>query len=199
MLPSEYNQLYTKNPSKWSNETHDKMIFAYVSKHGLPDTLLEIGCGTGHTLVCFARYWPDVIYTGIDFSSVAIDLCRDNVPVAEFACVDVMDYKPSNKFDTILLVGVAEHFDDPFEKLEYIHQKLLKNNGIMYMEVPNCLAYSHAPKEEGLHRILHGSGQLEWHYRRETWEQILTDIGYEILETIRGPQKHNEFIWILTR
>ena len=199
MLPAEYNKLYAENPNKWSSEDHNKMIFRYMSKYGEPKNLLEIGCGIGHTLKFFCNKWPDVPCTGLDFSCIAIDICRKNIPQAEFTCIDVMEYKPSSKFEMILLVGVVEHFDNPAEKLEYIYEKLLKSKGTMYMEVPNCLSYTHAPKEEGLFRILHGTRQLEWHYKRETWEQIIKDSGFEILEKITGPQKHNEFIWILTK
>lgn len=199
MLPDEYNSLYTNNPQKWENETHDQLVFASMASYGEPDKLLEIGCGNGHTLAKFVGHWPNVEYVGLDFSSVAISLCSENVPGAELICGDVMEYNPSGKFDMILLVGVAEHFDDPVEKLEYIHQKLLKSGGKMYMEVPNCRAYSQAPEGEGFHRIGCGSNQLEWHYSRESWEQIIEDAGFEIVEKLTGPRKHNEFIWILTR
>jgi len=200
MLPEEYNQLYTNNPAVWENKEHDRMVFHYVSKYGEPKNLLGLGCGNGHTLKVFIDQWPDVAYTGLDFSQVAVDICTENIPTAEFVCIDVMDYKPSGKFEAILLVGVAEHFDNPPEKLEYIHQKLLKSGGVLYMEVPNCMAYrSFRNKQEGFYRIELGTRQLEWHYKRETWEQIILDAGFEIVERIKGPRLHNEFIWILTR
>lgn len=199
MMPEEYDQLYKREPRKWFNTDHDKMVFRYVSKYGEPKNVLEIGCGTGHTLAHFSQRWPDVAFTGLDFSCVGVEICKQNVHAAEFVCMDVMEYKPSGKFEVILLVGVAEHFDNPPEKLEYICQKLLKGNGILYMEVPNCMAYSGAPNTEGFYRISHGTKQMEWHYKRETWEQMIEAAGFEILEKINGPRKHNEFIWILTR
>lgn len=199
MLAEQYDELYTNDPERWSDIRHDEMVFNHVSGYGEPASLLEIGCGNGHTLEYFAENWPGVDYVGLDFSTVAIDISKAKVPGAEFVCIDIMEYKPLGKFEMILLVGVAEHFDDPLGKLEYIRQKLLKGNGVMYMEVPNCMAYTKAPKEEGFHKILHGTQQMEWHYKRETWTQIINDAGFEIVKTIRGPRKHNEFIWILSR
>jgi trans-aconitate methyltransferase len=192
----EYNNFYRKNPRQWASISRDEMVFNYIAPYGKPETILEVGCGSGHLLSYILCRWPGIGCVGIDFSNVAIDLARKNAPKAQFACIDVMDYKPIELFDVILLSGVAEHFDDPIMKLMHIRQ-LMNRKGILYLEVPNCIAYPTSQQVEGYRRIRQGSRQMEWHLFRESWEKIIKKAGFRILESINGPQIYTEFIWIL--
>ena len=141
--------------------------------------------------------WPETRCIGLDFSEVAISLAKRNAPKAEFICADIEDYQPDEKFDIIILSGVAEHFDDPLKKLTLI-RKLLKDTGILYLEVPNCISYkTFKENREGYFRINQGSRQMEWHYYRPTWERIIAEAGYEVVKSIKGSKPYWEFIWIL--
>jgi SAM-dependent methyltransferase len=56
--------------------------------------VLDVGCGTGlptARMLCDAG----LSVTGIDISSVMLDLARKNMPEAEFHCLDVVDLEPS--------------------------------------------------------------------------------------------------------
>lgn len=202
MLIQEYDNFYTRNPKQWDNSTHDEFVLDILRSYDRPDTLLDIGCGNGHLLKHLSTHWPtskryDMEFWGLDFSPVAIDLASQSVPDANFVLSDIQNMGMSSYFDMITCVGVAEHFIDPLDGLRQC-RKMLKKNGAMYLEVPNCLVYrSNKGCGEGYFRINQGSKQLEWHLLRETWEYLIIKAGFTILETIKGPQPQNEFIWIL--
>jgi len=198
-LVSEYNRIFTKDPRRWSSFDRDEMVFNYIKPYGVPKNILEIGCGNGHLLAYISARWPDIDCVGLDFSEVAINLAKQNAPKAKLICVDIEDYKPKKKFDMVLLSGVAEHFDNPLEKLKLI-QKLVAKNGILYLEVPNCISYSSLKeKREGYFRISQGTRQMEWHLYRESWEKIIEEAEYKFTESLIGSQPYWEFVWILSK
>ena len=42
-----------------------------------------------------------------------------------------------------------------------------------------------------------GSGQMEWHLKRTTWEKHIKGAGLEIVESYRGPTPETLFVWVL--
>jgi hypothetical protein len=72
-------------------------------------------------------------------------------------------------------------------------------NAVLYVELPNCLAYksNKEPGVESFHVVNQGNRQWEWHLKRETWEKIFIEAGFEIAESIEGPAIQWSFIWVL--
>ncbi len=201
MLVQEYDRFYTDNPEKWNSTSQDAMRFEFVRQYGPPKTLLDVGCGNGHTLAYFAQQWPDTQYAGIDLSSVAVTLAKKRIPFAKIICGDVLAMGRMARdgiHEMILLAGVAEHFPDPLDGLERVCG-LLAHDGITYLEMPNCLAYPNAGKEEGYRRPNIGSKQMEWHLNRMSWVKLIGKAGLRILEGHKGSNAANEFIWIVGR
>ena len=93
----------------------------------------------------------------------------------------------------VVVSGVLEHIEDIGEALKVIKQ-LAK--GMVYIDVPHNLAFSFSSKEEGFRQLAGGSGQIEWHLEKETWERYLTE-EFEIIQSIRGPETATEFTWLL--
>ena len=189
-----YNAIYKARPSKWADIDRDYTAFKTInSVMDEPGRMLDIGCGNGHTLAFFKSQWPGTQYTGVDISDVALDLAKKRIPEAEF-----YEGIPLGRlWDIIVLMGVAEHFPLFVEELRYIGTCLVQS-GYLYLEAPNCLAYSN-DQEEGFRQTHRGSGQKEWHWKRATWEQALDDAGFEIVRRSIGPFAAWEFIWILRR
>jgi len=177
----DYNKIYTDNENKWTSEERDDFVLDNIDE---PTSLLDIGCGNGHTIEHLARYWPNTKFYGVDISQVAIDIAKKKVPEATFVCGTSID----KDVDVALLMGVAEHFEN-LKDLENIKAK------IVYLEVPNCLSYSDSD-EEGFRKT---GEQMEWHLRRETWEDVIKDCGYKIIERLDGGRPSWQFVWILRR
>lgn len=191
-----YNTIYTEKPDKWANPSRDLFAIDVLKKYGSYYNLLDIGCGNGHTLEAFKKQWPDAFYFGLDLSTKAIELAEERVPDASFICGRLEDDLLFPKtFCRILLLGVLEHFQDLPGALKIIKESL-SPDGYIYIEAPNCRAFSHV-EEEGFFQTKRGSGQVEWHLKRETWEKILRDAGFKIVESLRGKNTVTEFVWVL--
>lgn len=188
-----YDGVFTDNPNKWANVDRDytafKLVSAFVRE---PAIMLDYGCGNGHTLALFNSQWPYTKYVGVDISPVGLEAAKQRLPQGEY-----YTQMPDGKFDIITIMGVAEHFQNPIEQLRHL-SRYLTDNGILYLEVPNCLSYS-ANKDEGFRTTHEGAGQIEWHWKRETWEAALQAAGYEIVKAFVGPHPYWEFIWVLRK
>jgi len=191
----EYNAYYTKNPNLWADMPRDLFTFRTIDKYlgGAPKTFLDIGCGNGHTVEVFSARWPNTECWGLDPSPVAIELARKRVPKATFVCSSIEDAAP-RKFDVVVSLGVFEHIADFNIVFSKLHAFI---GNIMYVEVPNCIAYKTNKQGEGFRRINQGNRQIEWHLYRKTWEKRFTDAGFKILKSITGPTIYTEFVWIL--
>ena len=189
-----YNEIYRAKPRMWSSVDRDYLAFKIVSQHleDEPDTMLDIGCGNGHTIAFFHAQWPDTEYTGVDISDVALELAKKRVPDGKF-----YEDMRLGRYDVITIMGTAEHFEDPAAELHYIASHMSLNT-LLYLECPNCLAYS-PDKTEGFRKTHAGSDQSEWHWLRSTWEQATRDAGLEIVKGYKGALPEAEFIWVLKR
>lgn len=191
-----YNDVYRGKPDKWDLEWRDKFAFYVLSRYiSNPGTLLDIGCGNGHTIEYFSERWPDTSCYGVDLSDVAIEFAKERVPDAEFISGSFEEmYVETPPKDVVLLMGVAEHFPNLVDSL----RNLKKYGELIYLESPNCLGYSD-DKQEGFRETYKGAGQVEWHLRRSSWEDRITRAGLNIVSSWPGPTPTTEFIWVLRR
>jgi SAM-dependent methyltransferase len=197
---NEYNGLYRKRPNIWADPSRDEFAFNTVSEFTDGNSLarvLDIGCGSGHTIGYFHQRWPKTQYTGLDLSDAAIYLARVRYPYGKFIEGWLGEVKLSH-YELVILLGVAEHIEDLQVGL-CAARELLARGGVMYVEVPNCIAYPTSQPVEGFRAINQGNRQHEWHLRRDTWENILRQCGLEILVSKVGPTVTSEFVWLLGR
>lgn len=100
--------------------------------------ILDLGCGAGRLSLFASKYANEVL--GIDYVEKAISFAtnfakitnRNNV---KFTVADLDDFS-GEKFDVILISDVLQHVDKPLQTLKKSH-KLLKNNGIVIISIPN--------------------------------------------------------------
>lgn len=195
MDAATYDAIYSAQPGKWKSDMRDEFAYNQLREVLIapPDTLLDIGCGNGHTLEYFSKRWERTRYYGIDLSSVAIGLAQEKVPGARLQAVSLMDYKPERRFEIVLALGVAEHFEDLVGGLKKV-RSLVADYGMFYMEVPNNIGYSHDKTES----FRPQGKQTEWFLQRSTWEEKIKESGLRVVRAIKGTHKYMEFIWILT-
>ena len=187
-----YNKIYSENSDVWSQEWRDLFAWYAISRHiEQPESLLDIGCGVGHTIEYLSEKWPDTEFTGIDLSDVAIEVAKEKVPGADFIAGDYQ-VRQWKMFDVVVLMGVIEHFKDLVKAL----WELKEFGKLIYLEAPNCLDYSD-DKKEGFRETDEGSGQLEWHLTRRSWEERIAFAGLEIVESLPGLSLPTEFVWVL--
>jgi trans-aconitate methyltransferase len=186
----EYDDYFTANPKKWGKTPRDEFAVNQVRQYA-PQTILDVGCGNGHTLAQLRKSFPVASLYGIDISPVACDLAR-KASGAHVENVFLEDYHPEMKFDLVINLGTLEHLESPLEGLRKMKEL---TGGICYLEVPHNLLYS--PGEVGFRRLTTRSQQMEWHLPRNDWEAIINASGFVIEHAITGLNEAWEFIWIL--
>lgn len=189
-----YDAIYREKPDKWADNMRNSFAFGALSEMiNNPGSMLDVGCGCGHTLEYFRYRWRDTQYMGVDISPVALELAKERLPEAEFSRA----LPQLRKFDVITIMGVAEHFRSPSSELQNIGS-MLAPGGYMYLEAPNCIAYS-PDKTEGFRQTHAGGGQSEWHWHRDTWKAAIKKADLDILRNYNGYQVTWQFVWVLKR
>lgn len=105
----------------------------------LPDrdsTVLEIGCGAGRHTRAIKHYRPRCRVYGCDLSERAIEEARQAGQDVEYRVGDALDLPyPEEFFDTVAILDVLEHVDDPLAALSEVW-RVLKPGGRLLAYVP---------------------------------------------------------------
>lgn len=110
MGPDYYDKNWRKNTPRYTEPFERAVaIGAYV----VGDSVLDLACGVG-------GLWDVVAprrYLGIDFSPFGIQWAREQNknPNAEFMCCSLYDMPDVGMFDTVILIQVLEHLEDPLD------------------------------------------------------------------------------------
>jgi trans-aconitate 2-methyltransferase len=91
----------------------------HASRHRSPDTVLDVGCGPGHTTALLARVLTPRRLIGIDSSSHYLEVARSRVPGARFLRHDAtVTPLPGAPVDVIYARLVLAHLPDTLGTLE---------------------------------------------------------------------------------
>lgn len=88
-------------------------------------TVLDVGCGSGRNSVIFVKQADVAHLTGVDFSERMIELAKETAAEhnvedqCDFILQDVLTYKPVEKFDAVVALGVFDYVEDP---APFLHQ-----------------------------------------------------------------------------
>lgn len=113
-----------------------KNIFKLYKPHP-SDKVLEIGCNTGEFCYLLKKKY-DVIPIGIDINSSAISIAKEKYPDIDFQVKDIVDL--DGEYDTIYLLHVIEHLEDPKKALVKL-KSMLTEAGELIVTCPNGWAY----------------------------------------------------------
>jgi len=67
--------------------------------------MLDIGCGSGHTIEKFSSSWPETKMYGIDLSSIAVGIAQKRVPNARFSVSSLENLSFREKFEVVTASG----------------------------------------------------------------------------------------------
>jgi ubiquinone/menaquinone biosynthesis C-methylase UbiE len=98
-------------------------------------SIIDIGCGNGELTVDFLN---NNQVTFLDISPNMLSLIKEKIPNeniynASFINSDFLFYKPDNKFDIAVCVGVVAHIEDVRELIKKL-RKIVKDNGIIILQ-----------------------------------------------------------------
>lgn len=139
MLQHEYDTMRRVEDTFWWYQVLRSAVANDLSDGRVERTplrLLDAGCGTGGMLHTARKAQPDWETTGLDFSAVAVEYCRErgfaNVVKGS---VDEMPFTDSS-FDVVLSLDVLCHKEVSERRAASEIARILKPGGILILNLP---------------------------------------------------------------
>jgi trans-aconitate methyltransferase len=111
--------------------------------HFSPKTILDIGCGVGSFSKVCNTHFPDIEYTGMDFSENSIRLAKENFGSEKFIVGDMRELKKEDiqKYDLLFLGAVFDVLPDGDKQLENILSLEVKSVLVSRMNITEEKSY----------------------------------------------------------
>lgn len=106
--PEHYDAAWKKKVVRPGKMAHIRKLALLASEH-VTGSVLDLGCGTGE----LTRYLDGSDYLGVDFSEYAIEHARKEHPERSFVKADIRKLTMMCRFDSVVMLEVLEHLDDP--------------------------------------------------------------------------------------
>lgn len=100
-----------------------------------PQTVFDVGCGTGSVSTVANDIWPHATITALDGSPAMLVEAKRKLPQLETICGDLMDIKISRTCDLILSSMVLHWLPNPLQALAR-WQKWLNPHGKLFVVLP---------------------------------------------------------------
>lgn len=142
--------------------------------------VLDIGCGTGWTTSIWQKNGFTV--TGLEPSQSRSDIARKTYGIS-VVHNHIEHFKPTEKFDVIIMRHLLEHIADPVSTLTAV-KSFLKPNGILLIVIPNINCIGRYIFQENWEWV------LPWHlhfYTPKTLRRLLEKTGYQKLKIYQMP------------
>ncbi len=101
------------------------------------DKLLDIACGDGLMTAMFAQEFKQVV--GVDANGTHLKKARNRLPDVEFFECLIEEFETDKKFDTVTMLDLLEHVEDPVRVLQKA-ASFLEDDGVLIVHVPNAYA-----------------------------------------------------------
>ncbi|WP_433544812.1 class I SAM-dependent methyltransferase [Streptomyces sp. CA-294286] len=147
---------------------------------GEPESVLEIGCGTGRALAYLAR--QGIKATGLDLSPVMVEKVSERWKStgAKFVCAEVLDYlaETPETFDAIYSIFGAAWFTDPVKLFPLVAESL-RPGGVLVFSHPPAIPGAYGP--QGMYKGGFAGKAMftyRYSYTPRKWENILLRSGF---------------------
>lgn len=132
-------QFFFEKPDNYLHKHFGVDIRADLVRELIPNdsrSILDVGCGDGGVSWQFIHTKS---VTFLDFSSNMIDLVRQRayrsgINNINLVVGSVFEFKPLNRFDVVLAIGVIAHVPSVSEFVVYVKQFLLKPGGVLILQ-----------------------------------------------------------------
>lgn len=170
---------YHRDLNYIKNEDQFKNIFLkrvkVISKFKTGGKALEIGSSTGFLLSLLKSRGWEVLGIEPSETSYKSSVVKD---ISTLNTTFEMSRLPESGFDLIVFNHVLEHMDDPISILKKA-KKLLKNDGIVFIDVPNFGGISAKVRGPLWRYIL--PEEHKWHFTHNSLTRILGKVGFEVV------------------
>lgn len=160
-------QLNGQYPEHW-------LVFIKLLDYYKNSSILDIGCGCGAYYALCKKHFPDMYYTGTDYSTEAIDIAKKEWNYENFI---VMDYKDLtrdfiSKFDLIHMGAFLDVLPNGDEVLEFILSLNPKNVFIGRIKITD------APSHKVVYRAYDEIDTYAYYHNKEVIYYICNKYGY---------------------
>lgn len=113
---------------------YDSILYLWKEKMNDPQSVFEVGCGSGANLFLFNR--RKILGGGIDYSKKLIDVAKQILPDGDITVGEAINITPCRQYDVVMSDGVFAYF----ESIEYGKNVLQKmydkaRNVVMLLEI----------------------------------------------------------------
>ncbi|MGK5640675.1 class I SAM-dependent methyltransferase [Streptomyces sp. URMC 126] len=159
---------------------------------GSPETVLEIGCGTGRALAYLAQ--QGVKATGVDLSPVMVAQTSQRWgPLGvRFVCAEVLEHLSTSTetYDAVYSIFGAVWFTDPAKLLPLIASRL-RPGGVLVFSHPPAIPGAYGP--QGMYKGGFAGRALytyRYSYTPRKWRNLVLSAGFAEVEAkiIEAPQ-----------
>ncbi|MBX3049995.1 MAG: methyltransferase domain-containing protein [Caldilineaceae bacterium] len=180
-LQNSYDRLYGEWMGQHINDDQAEKMLDYL--HIRPgESLLDMGCGTGHTVRAALDRGLDAV--GVDISAVALGQAVEVYGLRNrvfLAAAEDLPW-PDQTFDHISILGSLEHFLDPACSVREV-ARLLKPGGRAAILVPNSHHIRAIYNVFKYGEILSDLQDYERFATRREWERLFSQNGLRV-ETV---------------
>jgi len=155
----------------WAS-TRKRVITRWI-RDAEPNSVLDLGCGSGYLTAAVARRRSEAEVVGVDIAAESIDVARRRDASARFEVADAFEYDPEQRFEAVILGDVIEHFEDPSAMLS-VARELVTDDGVVIVSVP-----AH-PSLFGPHDEYNGHAER---YSRARLREVAAAAGLSVAET----------------
>jgi SAM-dependent methyltransferase len=147
---------------------------------GISPRIIDVGCGTGHTVLALARVFPDVAFVGFDISTKSLEIARRT---AKERAIENITFEHGDltqtmarlgQFQVVLSLGVLHHIanrDPAFSNLV----QLTANGGCLCLWLYGCYGrMRHNLNQKFLRSLSAGLSSPE---RLSVANEFLSDLG----------------------
>ena len=113
-----------------------------LSKFLIGKSVLELGCGFGHTTIEILQKTNDIEI--VDISEKFINEAKKRIPQAKFICSDWLEFNSNKIYSDIVLFRGIDYMKEPNKLLNHI-KKFMDKNSLLHILIPN---------NKSLHRLV---------------------------------------------
>lgn len=157
-------------------------------------SLLEIGCASGYYYEILSYLLNKKLnYTGVDYSEALINLAKEFYPKAHFITADGANIPlESNSKDIVISAGVLLHVPNYVEQIK--ESIRISNRYVIFHKTPICKLQPTKFQE----KEAYGIKTVELIFNLNEFEQVITNQGLEILESVEFNKNLNKDTSMMT-
>jgi len=169
-------ELNLKELSSENNYPSHWRAFLALLRQFKPKSILDIGCGCGAYYALCNKELPNIRYTGIDYSSEAIDLAKKYWSYTGFIVKNYLDLTKEfvSYFDLVHLGALLDVLPNGDEALEYILSLEPKSVLIGRMKLTNNPSYYET------YTAYDEITTCAYYHNRDVFTQLCDKYGYKI-------------------